>query len=119
MALAEACEKLWGKVILMQAIINYATGDGDTKAVVITDCSIEEGTRTCCPLFGNDASEADARGIINIDAGDSRADTLAIGMTPAIPNAAVAYLVEAQQHLDVQMDQLARMFAHEAPHRVG
>ena len=108
-----------GKVIVMRAIVNCAPGDGDTKAVALTDCSIEEGPRTCCPLFGNDASEADAIGIINIDAGISRADTLANGLTLAIPNAAVAYLIEAQQNLDVQMDQLARMFAPVAPHRVG
>ncbi len=104
---------------MMWAIVTYATGDGDTEAVAITDCSIEEGLRTCCPLFGNDASEADAIGIININAGISRADTLAIGLTLAISNAAVAYLIEAQQNLDVQMDQLARMFAPVAPHRVG
>ena len=87
---------LGGEVIVMWAVVNYATGDGDTEAVAITDCSIEESLRTCCPLFGNDASEADAVGIINIDAGLSRADTLAIRLTLAIPNTAVAYFIEAQ-----------------------
>ena len=51
-------------------------------------------------------------GIIDTDMDISQAHITAVGLTHAVSADAVAYAVESPYRLDVQMDQLARMFAH-------
>jgi len=49
----------------------------------------------------------------------SPTDTMAVGLTLAVPTDAVAHLVVANQRADFQMDQLDHMFAHLAPKKLA
>ena len=104
-----------GECFLARAIINYDAGDGNSKPVLISGCSPEKGADICCQLLREDVSKADAGGIIDTDMNIFPTDSPAIGLALVVLADAVAYPVEARQHLDIQMDQLARMFAQLAP----
>lgn len=102
-----------------RAIVCHGAGDRYAKAVVISDCSAEEGDSTYCLQVGEDGGAADAGGIINTDMHIFPPDTPALALASAVPVQAMTDSVETRHCLDVQMGQLARMFAHIAPHRLG
>src|ERR1700692_3757440 len=105
--------------LVTTAVVGHDTGDGDIEAFVIGHGRLEERYGAFRLLVRQNLAEGDAGVIVDTDMNELPADATAVALTGAIAGDAVTDLVKTTELLDVDVDQLAGMFALIATHRLG
>src|SRR4051812_41819699 len=94
------------------AIVGHHTGNRDAEVRVVGDCGLEEGDR-------EDLREGYAGGVVDADVDELPPNAPALALTGSIAGDAMADAVEAAELLDIDVDQVAGMFALVAANRRG
>src|SRR3954469_10041489 len=101
------------------AIVGHHTGNRDAKARVVGDRGLEEGDRALLFLVRKDLREGHPGGVVDADVDELPPNAPALALTGSIAGDAMADPVEAAELLDIDVDQVAGMFALVAANRRG
>lgn len=128
---------LGADVLETEALAGFAEGDGfvartvvghdpldlDAQACVVGDRGLEEAHGAALSFVLHDLAEGDPGSIVDTDVDVFPAGSFAASPQVALPGSiagdAMAYTVELAELFDVDVDQLAGVFALIAPHRLG
>src|SRR3954471_21966692 len=104
---------------IARAIVGHHTGNRDAEVRVVGDRGLEEGDRALLLLVRADLREGDPGGVVDADVDELPPDAPALALTGSIAGDAMADAVEAAELFDIDVDQVAGMFALVAANRRG
>src|SRR5271163_1178104 len=92
-------------------VVGHDPAHGDAEAVIIGDCSFEEGDGADGFFVGLHLDEGDAGGVVDRDMGELPSEAFAarssIALTGPVAGDSVADAVDAAEFFDVEVDHLA------------
>ena len=108
-----------GPGFIARSVFGHDALNADAELCVVDHRGFQEGDSAPLALAFLDLGIGDARGVVDADMDVLPTHAPAVALSSAIAGDAMSYVVELSEFLDVDVDELARMFPLVTAHRLG